>query len=91
MLRFGMLSLVCSMSSGVFGFGGGDSSTSWIGGQILFFVFLVLSVAGYLGGLLVNPGCTRPARIDDRSRFRRLDQAKADATRIHGKPIAAEA
>lgn len=90
MLRIGLLSLICSMSCGVFGFGGSVSSTSWIGWQVLFFVFLVLSVAGYLGGLLVNPGSLHEARVDDSSSLGRLDQVKADTTQIHAKPIAAE-
>lgn len=90
MLRIGLLSLICSMSCGVFGFGGSASSTSWIGGQVLFFVFLALSVAGYLGGLLVNPGSLHEARIDDCSRLGRLDQKKAVTPQNHAKPIAAE-
>lgn len=70
MLRFGMLSLICSMSFGVFGFGAG-LSTSWVGGQILFLVCLVLSAIGFLGGVLANPTGLRESRIDDRSSYGR--------------------
>ena len=54
MLRFEMLSLICAVSSGVFGFGGGVSS-SWFWGQILFLVFLVFSVVAFLVGLMSKP------------------------------------
>ena len=66
MLRFGMLSLICSMSFGVFGFGGGLSPT-WVGGQILFLVCLVFSVFGFLGGVMARPTGLRDQQIDDRS------------------------
>jgi uncharacterized membrane protein YtjA (UPF0391 family) len=66
MLRFAMLSLVCSVTAGVFGFGGGASS-SWPGGPILFLVFLAFSAVGFLAGLTARPAKLQEARIDDRS------------------------
>jgi uncharacterized membrane protein YtjA (UPF0391 family) len=54
MLRFAMLSLVCSVSAGVFGFGDGASS-SMIWAKCLFFVFLVLSVVGFVSGTMGRP------------------------------------
>ncbi|MBI3863872.1 MAG: DUF1328 domain-containing protein [Planctomycetia bacterium] len=68
MLRFGMFSLICSVSFGVFGFAGGISA-SWVGGQILFFVCLALSAVGFLGGVLANPSSSRESRFDDRSSY----------------------
>jgi uncharacterized membrane protein YtjA (UPF0391 family) len=66
MLRFAMLSLICSVTAGVFGFGGGGSS-SWLGGPILFLIFLAFSAVGFLAGLTAKPARLREARIDDRS------------------------
>ena len=68
MLRFAMLSLVCCVSCGVFGFGGGPAS-SWIGTQILFLVFLVVAAFGFLGGLRASPTGLREARLNDRSSY----------------------
>jgi uncharacterized membrane protein YtjA (UPF0391 family) len=65
MLRFAMLSLIFSASCGVFGFGGGTTS-SWVWGQILFLVFLVLAAFGFLGGLRSNSEGLREARLNDR-------------------------
>jgi uncharacterized membrane protein YtjA (UPF0391 family) len=66
MLRFAMLSLIFSASCGVFGFGGGATS-SWIGTQILFLVFLVIAAFGFLGGLRASPTGLQEARLNDRS------------------------
>ncbi len=74
MLRFAMLSLIFSASCGVFGFGGGAPS-SWVWGQILFLVFLVLAAFGFLGGLRVNSVGLREARLDDRSSYDRPAKA----------------
>ncbi len=73
MLRVAMLSLICSVTAGVFGFGEGISS-SWASAQILFLVFLVFAAAGFLGGVMVRPRGLREARLDDRSCYRRLDR-----------------
>ena len=72
MLRFAMLFLVCAVSAGVFGFGGGDSS-SWVWGPILFLVFLMFSVVGFLGGLMARPTELRQARINERSSYGRSE------------------
>ena len=54
MLRFAMLSLVCSVSAGVFGFGSGASSSLiWV--KCLFFAFLGLSLAGFVSGTMGRP------------------------------------
>lgn len=51
MLRFAMLSLVCSVSAGVFGFGSGASSSLiWV--KCLFFAFLGFSLAGFVSGTM---------------------------------------
>ena len=66
MLRFVMLSLICSMSFGVFGFGG-NSSASWVAGQILFLVCLAFSAIGFLAGVVANPTGLRQSQANDRS------------------------
>ena len=66
MLRFGMLCLICSVSSGVFAFGAGHSSP-WAWGQVLFFVCLAFSAVGFLGGLFLKPAALQEARVDDRA------------------------
>jgi uncharacterized membrane protein YtjA (UPF0391 family) len=73
MLRVAMLSLICSVSSGVFGFGGGISS-SWVWGQILFLIFLVFSAVGFLGGVMAKPTGLREAHINDRSCYGRPER-----------------
>jgi len=65
MLRFAMLSLVGCVSCGVLGFGG-SASVSWSWAPALFYVFLGLSAAGFLGGTLPWPAELREARITDR-------------------------
>jgi len=65
MLRFALLSLVCAVSAGVFGFSG-SLSPWWVWGQVLFLVFLMLSAVGFLGGLVAKPPSLREARINDR-------------------------
>jgi uncharacterized membrane protein YtjA (UPF0391 family) len=66
MLRFAMLSLVCCVSCGVFGYGGG-AAASWTWVPAMFYVFLGLSIVGFLGGTLPRPAELREARILDRS------------------------
>lgn len=70
MLRFGMLSLIGSVSFGVFGFGGSLSASSG-GAQILSLACLAFSAIGFLGGVLANPtglpetrtnGCSIPGQ-----------------------------
>jgi uncharacterized membrane protein YtjA (UPF0391 family) len=68
MLRLAMLSLIFSASCGVFGFGGGASS-SWVWGQILFLVFLLVAAFGFLGGLRANSRGLREAPLNDRSSY----------------------
>jgi uncharacterized membrane protein YtjA (UPF0391 family) len=65
MLRLAMLSLICSVTSGVFGFGG-SASPPWLWGQILFPVFFVFATISFLGGLLVKPAALHGARVSDR-------------------------
>lgn len=66
MLRFALLSLVCAVSAGVFGFSG-SLSPWWVWGQVLFLIFLVLSAVGFMGGLMAKPTGLQTARINDRS------------------------
>ena len=68
MLRFGMLSLICSMSFGVFGFGGGPSAT-WVGGQIMFVVCLVFAAIGFLAGVCAKPIEMRNEQFNDKLSF----------------------
>lgn len=72
MLRFAMLSLVCCVSCGVFGYGG-NAHVSWTWAPAMFFFFLFLSVLGFLAGTLPRPATVHKA---------------ADVTQIHGKPAA---
>jgi len=74
MLRFAMVSLIFSASCGVFGFGAG-STPSWIWGQILFLIFLLVASFGFLGGLRVKSVGLREARLDDRSSYDRPAKA----------------
>lgn len=66
MLRFAMLSLVCCVSCGVFGYGGGDPVT-WTWAPAMFYVFFGLAVMGFLGGTLPRPAELQETRINDRS------------------------
>jgi len=50
MLRLAILFLIIALLAAFFGFGG-VASYSWEGAKILFFIFLVLAVLSYLGGL----------------------------------------
>jgi uncharacterized membrane protein YtjA (UPF0391 family) len=68
MLRLALLSLVCAVTCGVFGFGG-NSATSSVLAQNLFFLFLVVALAGFLGGTLSGAG-----------EKAYLDQSQMDAT-----------
>ncbi|HEV3196808.1 MAG TPA: DUF1328 domain-containing protein [Bryobacteraceae bacterium] len=70
MLRLAMLSLIFSASCGVFGFGG-RATSSWVWGQILFLVFLVVAAIGFLGGLRARPTGLREARLNNRSCYGR--------------------
>ena len=66
MLRFGMLSLICSMSFAVFGFGGGMAAT-WVTGRILFLVCLVFAMVGFLVGVMHNAKNGLESRLDDQA------------------------
>ena len=79
MLRLAMLSLVCAVTSGVFGFGGG-AATSLLWAQALFFLFLALALVGFLRGTLSGAG-----------EKNYMDQVPSDATRVRRKSAAIEA
>lgn len=54
MLRLAVLFLVIALIAALFGFGM-VSSISWDAAKILFFVFIVLAVLSFLGGMLRTP------------------------------------
>jgi uncharacterized membrane protein YtjA (UPF0391 family) len=51
MLRLAIIFLVIALIAAFFGFGG-VANLSWEGAKILFFIFIVLAVLSFLGGLI---------------------------------------
>lgn len=58
MLRLSLFSLVCSLSSGVFGFGTG-AAPSWVWARGCFFLFLIVWLACLIGGTISRPSLCR--------------------------------
>lgn len=58
MLRLSLASLICSLSSGVFGFGAG-AAPSWIWARGLFVLFLIVWLACLIGGTVSRPTLVR--------------------------------
>ena len=58
MLRLSLASLICSLSSGVFGFGAG-AAPSWIWARGLFFLFLAVWLTCLIGGTVSKPNLLR--------------------------------
>jgi uncharacterized membrane protein YtjA (UPF0391 family) len=58
MLRLSLASLVCSLSSGVFGFGTG-AAPSWLWAKGLFFLFLIVWLACLISGTVSRPTLCR--------------------------------
>ncbi|HEY7313801.1 MAG TPA: DUF1328 domain-containing protein [Gemmataceae bacterium] len=54
MLRLAILFLVIALIAGLFGFGL-VSGMAWDAAKILFFVFIVLAILSFLGGVLRTP------------------------------------
>lgn len=54
MLRLAILFLVIALIAGLFGFGL-VSGMAWDAAKILFFVFIVLAVLSFLGGVMRSP------------------------------------
>jgi uncharacterized membrane protein YtjA (UPF0391 family) len=54
MLRLAVLFLVISLIAALFGFGL-ISGMAWDAAKILFFVFIVLAILSFLGGVLRTP------------------------------------
>ena len=54
MLSIGMLSLICALASGVFGFGA-DSPPVWTWGKGSFFFFLVVAAVAFIGSTMRRP------------------------------------
>ena len=54
MLSIGMLSLICALTSGVFGFGA-DAPPVWTLGKGSFFFFLAVAVASFIGSTMRRP------------------------------------
>ncbi len=61
MLRLSLISLVCSLSSGVFGFGSG-AAPNWIWARGLFFLFLVVWMACLIVGTASRPTLYRQSQ-----------------------------
>ena len=71
MLSIGMLSLVCALTSGVFGFGvGAPDGWTWAKGS--FFLFLLVAVVGCVGSTMRRPSLVWEV-VDEvqRKRFRK--------------------
>ena len=54
MLRLALLFLIIAIVAALFGFGL-VANFAWAGAQIFFFIFLVLAVLAFLGGLARRP------------------------------------
>lgn len=54
MLNIGLLSLICALTSGVFGFGAGSPSV-WTWEKGSFFVFLLLAAASFFRSMMSRP------------------------------------
>ena len=54
MLSIGMLSLICALASGVFGFGA-DAPPVWTWGKGSFFFFLLLAAVSFIGSTMRRP------------------------------------
>lgn len=54
MLRLAILLLVIALIAGLFGFGL-VSGLAWAAARMLFFVFIVLAVLSFLGGMMRTP------------------------------------
>jgi len=55
MLRLAIVFLVIALIAAFLGFGG-VAAVSWEGAKILFFIFLVLAVLAFVGGLFARRG-----------------------------------
>lgn len=58
MLRLSFASLVCSLSSGVFGFGAG-AAPNWVWARGCFFLFLIVWLACLIVGTVSRPTLRR--------------------------------
>ncbi len=54
MLRLALVFLVIAIIAAIFGFGM-VSGLAWEGAKILFFIFIVLAILSFLGGLVRRP------------------------------------
>ena len=54
MLSFGLLSLICALTSGVFGFGA-DTPPDWTWEKVSFFFFLLLAAIAFVAGTIRRP------------------------------------
>lgn len=54
MLSVGMLSLICALTSGVFGFGA-DAPPVWTWQKGSFFLFLLVAAAAFVGSTMSRP------------------------------------
>lgn len=54
MLSFGLLSLICALTSGVFGFAA-DAPPDWTWEKGSFFFFLLLAAAAFVGSTIRRP------------------------------------
>lgn len=77
MLSIGMLSLICALTSGVFGFGA-DAPLGWTWEKGSFFFFLLLTAVAFIGSTVRRPSLLWEV-IDDiqRKRFQYLRREHA--------------
>lgn len=77
MLIIGMLSLICGLTAGVFGFGGA-APPGWTWEKVSFFLLLSVSMIAFIESTLSRPSLLWEV-LDDiqRKRFQRLRQEKA--------------
>ncbi len=77
MLSVGMLSLICALTSGVFGFGA-DAPSDWTWEKGSFFFFLLLAAVSFVGSTIRRPSLLWEV-LDEiqNKRFQNLRQSQA--------------
>ena len=77
MLSVGMLSLICALTSGVFGFGA-DAPPDWTWEKGFFFFFLLLAAVSFVGSTIRRPSLLWEV-LDEiqNKRFQNLRQCQA--------------
>ncbi|MEK6261646.1 MAG: hypothetical protein AABP62_23855 [Planctomycetota bacterium] len=77
MLSVGMLSLICALTSGVFGFGA-DAPPDWTWEKGSFFFFLLLAAASFVASTLSRPSLLWEVLDEIQGkRFQNLNESQA--------------